>query len=118
MDNSDGKRAAHTLEGRLLTNRRDTPFVLCFKYPLERGYKLSDLQMRDIQDFQRFLDKVANMTVQQVDESYARKPDKNDSFNGFQVYHYAITNSFRIHVINEAGRYKILRLDPNHDVHH
>ena len=57
------------------------------------------------------------MTVQQVDQAYARKPDKNDTYNGLQVYHYAVTDSFRIHVVNEAGRYKIIRLDPHHKVH-
>ena len=66
---------------------------------------------------QSFLDKVSKMTVQQVDEAFSRKPDKNDIFQGHQVYHYAVTESFRIHVINEEGRYKIIRFDPNHKVH-
>lgn len=103
--------------GRLLTYRRDAAFILCFKYPLERGYKLSDLQLRDIKAFQGFLDKVARMTVQQVNNQFARKPDHADAWEGFQVYHYAVTDAFRIHVINEAGRFKILRFDPNHGVH-
>jgi hypothetical protein len=103
-------------KGRLLTVKRDSPFILCFKYPLARGYTFSELEKRNNKEFQNFLDKVSKMTVQQVDTAYARQPDKNDTFNSFQVYHYAVTESFRIHVINEAGRYKIIRLDPNHKI--
>lgn len=104
-------------KGSLLTNKRDVPFILCFKYPLEQKYTLAELEKKNNKELQGFLDKVSHMTVQQVDKAYARKPDKNDTFNGFQVYHYAVTDSFRIHVINEAGRYKIIRLDPHHTVH-
>jgi hypothetical protein len=104
-------------QGRILTAKRDTPFILCFKYPLEKGYTLNELEKINNKELQNFLDKVSKMTVQQVDTAFARQPDKNDTFHGFQVYHYAVTESFRIHVINEAGRYKIIRLDPNHKVH-
>ena len=100
-----------------LTNNRDVCFELCFKYPLERDYTLVNLNKRNIKELQNFLDKVSRMTVDQVDHSYSRKPDSNDSYNGLQVYHYAITDTFRIHVVNEAGYYKIIRLDPNHRVH-
>lgn len=100
-----------------LTNHRDVPFELCFKYPLEKGYTFNELSKRDIGDFQRFLDKVSKMTVDQVDHNYSKKPDSNDRYNGFQVYHYGVTDAFRIHVINEAGYYKIIRLDPNHKYH-
>lgn len=103
--------------GQILTNRRDVPFVLCFKYPLEKSYTLVELEKQNNKELQNFLDKVSQMTVHQVDTLYARRPDKDDLFNGLQVYHYAVTDSFRIHVINEAGRYKIIRLDPNHKVH-
>ena len=103
--------------GQKLTNRRDVPFVLCFKYPLERNYTLTELEKQNNKELQGFLDKVSQMTVQQVDEKFARKPDKNDTFKGLQVYHYAVTDSFRIHVVNEAGRYKIIRIDPNHQFH-
>ena len=58
---------------KLLTNQRDVPFELGFKYPLEKGYTFKEMSMRDIKDFQGFLDKVSNMTVQQVDKLYARK---------------------------------------------
>lgn len=104
-------------KGSLLTNKRDVPFILCFKYPLERNYTLTELEKQNNKELQNFLDKVSRMTVQQVDQAYARKPDKNDTYNGLQVYHYAVTDSFRIHVVNEAGRYKIIRLDPHHKVH-
>lgn len=101
----------------ILTNERDVPFELCFKYPLQNGFTLCDLSKQNIKEFQSFLNKVSGMNVAQVDSLYARKPDKNDVFNGLQVYHYAVTRKFRIHVVNEAGYYKIIRLDPNHDVH-
>ena len=48
---------------------------------------------------------------------YARKPDTSDSYKGMQVYHYEVTEAFRIHVVIEAGYYKIIRLDPRHKVH-
>lgn len=102
---------------KLLTNQRDVPFELGIKYPLEKGDTFKEMCMRDIKDFQGFLDKVSNMTVQQVDKLYARKPDGNDCYRGMQVYHYGVTDAFRIHVVLEAGYYKIIRLDPNHKVH-
>lgn len=101
----------------ILTKERDVPFELCFKYPLQKGFTFQELSKQNIKEFQNFLNKVCRMSVAQVDASFARKPDKNDIFNGMQVYHYAITQKIRIHVINESGYYKIIRLDPNHDVH-
>jgi len=101
----------------LLTNRNDVPFELCFKYSLAKGFTFSDLEKRNLGDFQRFLDKVAKMSVQQVDKAFARPPDKNDSYHDKQVLHYSITDSFRIHTVLEEGRYVVIRLDPNHKVH-
>ncbi|MCL1983655.1 MAG: hypothetical protein FWG53_11310 [Clostridiales bacterium] len=114
------KRRDDTAFGRapvLLTNRRDVRFELSFKYPLIKGYTFKELEKRNLSDFQRFFDKVARMTVQQVGESFARPPDKDDSIYSKQVLHYEITDSFRIHVILEEGRYVVVRLDPNHIVH-
>ena len=84
---------------------------------VEKNYTLIELEKQNNKELQNFLDKVSRMTVQQVDQAYARRPDKSDTYNGLQVYHYAVTDSFRIHVVNEAGRYKIIRLDPHHKVH-
>ena len=106
-----------TKKGELLTNNRDVPFVLCFKYPLEKKYTFTELEKQNNKELQSFLDKVSRMTVQQVDTVFSRKPDKSDTYNELQVYHYAVTDSFRIHVVNENGRYMVLRLDPNHKVH-
>lgn len=111
MSSEAGKR------GYLLTTQRDVPFVLCFKYPLQKGYTFSELSQKNKNEFQRFLDKVAKMSVQQVNQVYGRKPDKNDTYLENRVYHYAVTETFRIHVIIEEGRYKVIRLDPNHKVH-
>lgn len=102
---------------KILTNQRNVPFELSFKYPLEKGYTFKEMSMQNVKEFQGFLDKVSRMTVQQVDQLYARKPDSKDSYNGMQVYHYGITDAFRIHVVLEAGYYKVIRLDPNHRVH-
>lgn len=104
-------------KGCLLTNKRDVPFILCFKYPLERKFTFNELEKSNNKELQNFLDKVSQMTVQQVDEAFARKPDKNDTFHGLQVYHYEVSRTFRIHVVNEGGRYKVIRLDPNHKIH-
>lgn len=96
---------------------REVRFELCFKYPLENGYTFKELTLENVRQFQVFLNKVSQMTVTQVDKLYARKPDTNDTYKGRQVYHYEVTEVFRIHVINEEGYYKIIRLDPKHKVH-
>jgi len=101
----------------VLTNRRDVRFELSFKYPLIREYNFNNLERRNINDFQRFLDKVAKMTVQQVDKAFLRSPDKNDCYDDRPVLHYEVTDTFRIHVVLEEGRYVVVRLDPNHKVH-
>lgn len=103
--------------GNVLTNHRDVPFEICFKYKLQSGYTFKELQQRDVKAFQKFLDIVSNMSVQQVDETYARPPDKSDEYDKRQVLHYAVTNSFRIHVVMEGGYYKVIRLDPQHRFH-
>lgn len=100
-----------------LTNQIDTGFELCFKYKLERKYTLKELSQRNLKELQGFLDKVSQMTVQQVDLSYGRKPDHNDTYEGKQVLHYEVAPAFRIHVVMEAGTYKIIRIDPNHRFH-
>lgn len=37
--------------------------------------------------------------------------------NGQQIHHYGFGDKFRIHGIIEEGRFKVIRLDPNHKVH-
>lgn len=96
---------------------REVPFELCFRYPLENGYTFKEMTIDDVKQFQNFLNKVAKMTVTQVDKAYARKPDSNDTYKGMQVYHYEVTRTFRIHVVIEAGYYKIIRMDPRHNFH-
>lgn len=104
-------------KGEILTKKTEAQFILCFKYPLQKGFTFAELGVQEIRAFQGFLDKVSNMSVQQVDTTFARPPDKNDIYNGLQVYHYAISNEFRIHVVIENGRYKLIRLDPFHRYH-
>lgn len=99
------------------TQNREVPFELCFKYPLENGYTFKELTNENIKQFQAFLNKVSQMTVTQVDKAYSRKPDTTDSYRSLQVYHYEVTPVFRIHVVIEAGYYKIIRLDPRHKKH-
>ena len=43
-------------KGRLLTDKRDVPFILCFKYPLERKFTFSELEKRNNKEFQNLLD--------------------------------------------------------------
>lgn len=101
-----------------LTTNLNTPFVLGFKYQLESGYSFKDMSLRDVKNFQNFLDKVCKLTVQQVDMAYARKPDSNDIFHEKKVRHYEVTDSFRIHTILDEGVFMVIRLDPNHTFHH
>ena len=108
---------ADQIKGRKLTTKTEVPFILSFRYPLEKGYTFKELTSKNNKEFQAFLDKVSKLSVQQVDEQYARKPDKNDSYKDMQIYHYEVIQSFRIHVVNEEGQYRIIRLDPNHKFH-
>ena len=98
-----------------LTRNTDAPFILSFKYPLEKGYTFAEMSVKNIKVFQKFLDKVSQMIVQQVDQQFRRKRNDQDTFHGMQVEHYKISDKFRIHVVLENGRYKIIRLDPNHN---
>lgn len=50
------------------------------------------------------------MSVYRGDQSFARKPDENDGFRGNQVYHYEVAKGFFIHMVNEAEKYKAIRL--------
>lgn len=101
----------------VLTKYVDVPFILSFKYPLEKGYSFKELQVSDNKELQKFLDCISQLTVQQVDMQYARKPDKQDTYKDMQVYHYEVGKHFRIHVVNEDGQFRIIRLDPNHMKH-
>lgn len=43
LTNQVGEKA----KGRLLTNKRDVPFVLGFRYPLEKKFTLTELEKRN-----------------------------------------------------------------------
>lgn len=43
--------------------KREVPFELCFKYPLENGYTFKELTPENVKQFQVFLNKVSQMTV-------------------------------------------------------
>ena len=101
----------------LLTNQRHSVFTLSLKYPLLKNYTFEELEKKNLKELQSFLNKVSNMTVDQVDKLYKRKSDKHDIFMESQINHYEVTPSFRIHGIIENGQFIVLRLDPNHKVH-
>lgn len=100
-----------------LSRKTEVPFIVSFKYPLDRKYNFTALSKSDVAAFQRFLDKVSKMTFDEVDKAFLRPTDKRDIFNESQVIHYKITDSFRVHGVIEHMRFKVLRLDPNHKVH-
>ena len=100
-----------------LTSNINAPFILGFKYKLESGFTFKELSLDNLKEFQRFLNKIAEQTVTNVDKIYARIPDKNDLFKGKNIRHYLVTGVFRIHVILENGIYQVIRLDPKHKVH-
>jgi len=104
-------------ENSPLTNRRDRPFRLCFKYKLENDYRFDNFQLIDIKKFQAFLDKIALMVFREVDTLFLRHTDKNDEYHGQQVIHYEVAEKFRIHGIIENGEFVVIRLDPNHRYH-
>lgn len=39
---------------KILTNQRDVPFELTFKYPLEKGYTFKEMSMQNVKEFQGF----------------------------------------------------------------
>ena len=100
-----------------LTTKINAPFIVSFKYSLKKGYKLKDLQLCDVQELSRFFDKVAQMDFNQVEQKYRKTSDKKDQYKCQQVIHYQYSNSGRIHGIIEEGRFKVLRIDPNHKFH-
>ena len=100
-----------------LTSNIHSPFVLGFKHKLYSGFTFKELTKENLGEFQRFLNKIADQTVTDVDRLYARTPDSNDVAYGKNVRHYLVTDVFRIHVILEDGVYNVLRLDPKHKVH-
>ena len=108
------KKKSNILVSKQKLDRR---FVVAFKYRLQNGYGLDELQKDNLKELQRFLDKISKMNVSDVDKQFKRKNDKNDSFEGQQVHHYEVSKKFRIHGIIEEGRFKVIRLDPNHKVH-
>ena len=100
-----------------LTDKIEVPFCLVFRDKLAKGYTFEQLDKRNIKDFQAFLGKISNMTVDQVDKEFARQPDKQDVYCDKQVLHYGVTEKFRIHGIRVQNGFMVIRLDPNHKVH-
>lgn len=100
-----------------LTNKTTAPFIISFKYKLEKGYTFKELEVRNLKDFQAFLDRISQMTFQEVDTQYKRPSDKKDKFKGNDIVHYGYANGSRIHGVIEGGRFKVLRIDPCHKFH-
>lgn len=48
-----------------------------------------------------------------------RKPDKNDlcPYSGRQIYHYEITDTFRVHGYLQGSVFYVNKIDPNHKMH-
>ncbi len=100
-----------------LTARNDVPFKLAFRYKLQNHYTFKDTKPDDLKAFQRFLDKVSAMTFSQVDQLYMHPPDTDDLYNGRQVYHYELSETFRIHGFIEGDSFIAIRIDPKHRFH-
>lgn len=100
-----------------LSSRLDVPFIISFKYPLKNGYTFAEMRPEDNKAFQSFLNKVSNMTFNQVDTAHRKKSDVHDLYNGQQVIHYGVSGTFRIHGVIENSRFKVIRLDPRHKFH-
>ena len=50
---------AAQIKGRKLTTKTEVPFILSFRYPLEKGYTFKELTSKNNKEFQAFLDKVS-----------------------------------------------------------
>lgn len=108
---------ANKVVGTTLTKKTEIPFVVSFRRKLIDGYRLSDLEKKDVRQLQKFLDIASELSVQQMDEAYSRPTDSNDKFNGQQVQHYGVGDCFRIHGVFENQRFEVIRIDPNHRKH-
>lgn len=106
---------------RKLTGRNEIPFTLCFKISLANGYGFKDLKQNHLKDLHSFLDKVAGLSISDVDKLYLHQPDCEDIIyiknEEFQIQHYEVTKKFRIHGYYEGELFIVYRLDPNHQVH-
>ncbi len=100
-----------------LSTSLTSPFTLCFRHKLYNGYTFADMNVAQLKEFQKFLDKASALSFEQAEQLYRRKSDKSDTFRGEQVIHYGIGETFRIHGIIENGQFVVLRLDPKHNVH-
>ena len=73
-----------------------------------------------VQPVQNFLIQLRGMVVKNnLAFGHADNPRAifTHQLHRMQVYHYEVTEAFRIHVVIESGYYKIIRLDPRHKVH-
>lgn len=102
---------------KIISSHLSSPFSLCFKYKLEKGYTFDDMTVRDTKEFQKFLDIAAQLSFEQAERRYRRKSDTNDTLDGEQIIHYGIGEDFRIHGIIDNAQFVVLRLDPNHKFH-
>lgn len=94
------------------------PFSITFRHKLQSGYRFTDLKPEHLKEWQRFLDKVSGQSFNEVDRLYRRKTDTTDVYNGEQIIHYQVSGIFRIHGIVQAGHFLVIRMDPEHKVHH
>ena len=108
---------ANKVKGKKLTANVNRPFIASFRHKLHKGFRLDNLEKKDIQTLQKFLDMASDLTVSQMDSMYKRPPDESDIFNGQQVQHYGFGDGFRVHGIYEEQRFEIIRIDPNHKFH-
>ncbi len=105
--------------GSVLTNVNKPKFKMSLERSLESGFCFKNLQIREIKKFNDFINKTVgrNLTVQEVNDLYGRDVDKTDIVDGNTVYHYKVSDKFRIHGYLNDGYFVICRIDPNHRVH-
>ncbi|WP_217588715.1 MAG6450 family protein [Lentibacillus saliphilus] len=106
-------------KGQVLTNKSKAKFKMSLERSLENGFCFKDLQKREVKAFNSFIDKTVgkNLTVLEVNQRFGRSPDKSDSIDGYNIYHYEVSGKFRIHGYLKEGYFVICRIDPNHRVH-
>lgn len=111
--------SAKAKSGQLLTNQNEAKFKMSLERSLEKGFCFKDLQKREAKYFNNFINKTVgnNLTVLQVNRQYGRTPDNNDVIDGYKVYHYSVSDKFRIHGYLKEGYFVICRIDPNHKFH-
>lgn len=102
---------------KLIDNKNNYVKSVSLKFLETNNYGFSTLNSpQDRKKFDHFIRLVNSNKFDW--ESRQQTTDKNDKLkNGEQIFHYKITDKFRIHGFQNGERFKLVRIDPKHEFH-